>query len=51
MEPLDVFLPVLVPFTGALPLAFLSGEGGAESFDPAGRTTRAVRQKIQDGVC
>jgi hypothetical protein len=43
-EPLDVFLPVLVPLTGALPLAFLSGEGGAESFDPAGRTTRAASE-------
>lgn len=49
VEPLDVFLPVLVPFSGARPLAFLSGEGGAESLGPAGRATRAVSEEKVHG--
>ena len=47
VEPLEIFFPVLVPLLGPLLLIFLSGDGGAESLDPAGRLIRAIPAVIE----
>ena len=46
VEPLEIFFPVLVPLLGPRLLIFLSGDGGAESFDPTGRLIRAIPIQI-----
>ena len=46
-EPVVVFFALLVPFVLVVvrPLLFLSGDGGAESLDPVGRTARTAKRK------